>query len=602
MKDKYKTKEQLLDELVELRERITGLEALQTENKGAKEESEEKFRKISDTATDAIIMIDDEGKISYWNNAAKKIFGYTNQEAIGEKVQLIIPEKYHEAHKKGFNKFKTIGQGVVIGKTLELIALKKDRIEFPIELSLSAVKIKEKWNAIGIIRDITNRKQAEEKIKRDHDIQSAINSILHISLEPLSLEKQLEQILDLILSIPWLSLQSKGCIYLVENEPQLLVMKVQRELPDSLLTNCAKIPFGKCLCGLAASTRHLIFADRVDDRHEICYQNMPPHGHYCAPILSGDQVLGVINMYVKEGYKRNEVEEEFLSSVAQTLSGIIRHKQSEKLIQESEERLRLVIQNMPVMMNAFDENWNIIACNDECERVTGYRADEIIGNPKAIELLYPDTHYRKSMMKKWIGRGSDYYNWEWNITCKDGTIKTVAWSNISERFPVPGWTTWGIGVDVTELKKVIVTLQKRELELEESNAALRVLLRKREEDKKEFEENILSNVKRQIIPYLEKLKRCHLNTNQKNYVFILDSYIRDIVSPFIRELSSKYLDFTPMEISVSGLIKEGKTTKEIAEMLNLSENTILFHRKNIRRKLRLKNEKINLRSYLQTIK
>lgn len=157
----------MLFELVELRERITGLEALQTEHKRAKEglrESEEKFRKISDTANDAIIMVDNEGNIFYWNKAAEKIFGYMHQEAIGERIQLIIPERYREAHEKGFNEFKTTGQGVVIGKTIELAALKKDRTEFPIELSLSAVKLKGKWNAIGIIRDITMRKHAEEKI------------------------------------------------------------------------------------------------------------------------------------------------------------------------------------------------------------------------------------------------------------------------------------------------------------------------------------------------------------------------------------------------------------------------------------------------------
>ena len=129
-------------------------------------------------------------------------------------------------------------------------------------------------------------------------------------------------------------------------------------------------------------------------------------------------------------------------------------------LRQSEERLRLVIQNMPVMMGAFDADWNVIAWNRECERVTGYSADEIVGNPKALELLCPDTAYRERMMAEWIERGDDYRNWEWEITCQDGSVKTVAWSNISKLFPIPGWATWGIGVDVTERKRAEEKLRK----------------------------------------------------------------------------------------------------------------------------------------------
>lgn len=136
--------------------------------------------------------------------------------------------------------------------------------------------------------------------------------------------------------------------------------------------------------------------------------------------------------------------------------------------------------------------------------------------------------------------------------------------------------------------------------LEEANTALKVLLKQREEDKRELEENILSNVKNLILPHLEKLKKMRLNENQITCIDLIESSIRDITSPFIKELSSKYLGLTHTEIRVASLIKEGKTTKEIAELLCLSEDAISFYRKNIRSKLGLKNKKINLNSYLQT--
>jgi K+-sensing histidine kinase KdpD len=193
--------------------------------------------------------------------------------------------------------------------------------------------------AISNARKYQKIKRAEEKIKQDYYIQSTISAILHISLKPISIEEQLERILDLILSTPLLVLQAKGCIYLVENDPNVLVMKAHRQLSESLLTICAEVPFGRCLCGLAASTRKIVFADCVDGRHEIRYQGILPHGHYCVPIRSDDRVLGVICMYISEGHKRHKREGDFLSAVADTLAGIIERKRIESEKRELQEQL-----------------------------------------------------------------------------------------------------------------------------------------------------------------------------------------------------------------------------------------------------------------------
>jgi PAS domain S-box-containing protein len=132
---------------------------------------------------------------------------------------------------------------------------------------------------------------------------------------------------------------------------------------------------------------------------------------------------------------------------------ITERKQAEEAVRQSEERLRLVLQNMPVMMDAFDANWNIIIWNRECERVTGYSAEEIVGNPLAMELLYPNPEYRQQMMAAWAERGNDYRDWEWELTCKDGSVKIVSWSNISQEFPISGWAGWGVGVDISDRKQ-----------------------------------------------------------------------------------------------------------------------------------------------------
>jgi PAS domain S-box-containing protein len=142
-------------------------------------------------------------------------------------------------------------------------------------------------------------------------------------------------------------------------------------------------------------------------------------------------------------------------------------KQAEEALQQSEERLRSVVQNMPVMMDAFDADFNILLWNRECEQVTGYNAQEMIGNPRALDLLYPNPDYRQQMISAWSQRGDDYRDWEWDITCKDGSIKTIAWSNISKRFPIPGWLSWGIGIDVTARKRAQAEIKQLNASLEE---------------------------------------------------------------------------------------------------------------------------------------
>lgn len=129
-------------------------------------ESEEKFRAISSTAVDAILVMDNEGKISYWNPAAEKMFGYASNEAIGSELHLLLaPCRYHDAYKKGFSMFKKSGKGPAIGNISEFLAIRKDGTEFPIEVSTSAIQIKNNWQSVGIVRDITDRKRAEHALQ-----------------------------------------------------------------------------------------------------------------------------------------------------------------------------------------------------------------------------------------------------------------------------------------------------------------------------------------------------------------------------------------------------------------------------------------------------
>jgi PAS domain S-box-containing protein len=178
-------------------------------------------------------------------------------------------------------------------------------------------------------QEIVERQRAEEQIRKSYQFETTISAVLKTALEPLSLDEQLARILDLILAVPLLSLRKKGCIFLVEDEPGVLVMKAQQGLTEEAASACARIPLGKCLCGKAAGIAGPMFADQLAECHQ-CHGSMFPHGHYCMPIMSGDKLLGVLNLQLKERHRRDQHEEGFLSSIAATLAGIIERKKAEQ--------------------------------------------------------------------------------------------------------------------------------------------------------------------------------------------------------------------------------------------------------------------------------
>src|SRR5580658_5553 len=144
-----------------------------TDRKRAEKEaqwSEARLRGITDSAQDAIIMMDPQGIISFWNPAAESILGYGAEEAIGKHLHtLLTPERYLAAHRAAYPEFLRTGRGNAIGKTVELAARRKDGREIAIDLSLSGVSLGGKWHAVGILRDITDRKQAEEALRSSEE-------------------------------------------------------------------------------------------------------------------------------------------------------------------------------------------------------------------------------------------------------------------------------------------------------------------------------------------------------------------------------------------------------------------------------------------------
>ncbi len=162
--------------------------------------------------------------------------------------------------------------------------------------------------------------------------------------------------------------------------------------------------------------------------------------------------------------------------------------------------------------------------------------------------------------------------------------------------------------EITELKLAEEKLrqsreriEEQKQSLEEVNIALKVLLKQRDADKLELEQKVLSNVKELVFPYVEKLKKAPLKPREKTLVEIVDTHLQDIISPLLQRLSNANILLTPQEMQVAALVKDGKTSKEIAEILIISEATANFHRKNLRIKFGLRNSPTNLRAHLMSL-
>ncbi len=188
--------------------------------------------------------------------------------------------------------------------------------------------------------------------------------------------------------------------------------------------------------------------------------------------------------------------------------------------------------------------------------------------------------------------------WRWVHAISTGGANKKGWN----------WYVNGILIDITERKVSEAALKSKEKELEtkarkleDINTALNVLLEKRKVDQIELEEKIILNIESLIKPYLDKLRQGSLDERKKNIVKIIQTNLDEIISPFTRHLSSIHYKLTPKEIQIANFIRQGITNKEIAEILFLSVKTVEFHRDNIRKKLGIKNKKINLTSYLVSI-
>jgi PAS domain S-box-containing protein len=288
---------------------------------------------------------------------------------------------------------------------------------------------------------------------------------------------------------------------------------------------------------------------------------------------------------------------------------------AESALQTNEETLRVLLNSTHDLALLVSKDGTVLAANSIAAERYGKTLEEFIGT-NIYPLMPPEViELRKSQAEEVLKTRQPVHYTEKNagnyfdcnlfpILDKEGSVQsfTVFVRDITEQQQYH-IAQQNIRQELEQrVKKRTGELEKKAKNLEEVNTALKVLLKRLDEDKNVLEEKVLFNTQQLIEPYLEKLKKGRLTDTQKNLLDILESNLNDIVSPFARSFSNSFMKLTPTEIQVANLIRQGKTTKDIANLMNLSIKTIAFHRENIRTKIGIKNKKINLRTYLLSSK
>jgi len=384
--------------------------------------NEEKLRQIVENSTNIFYTHTIEHELTYISPQIEALLGYNAREAMIRWTELASD---HPVNKKGYA--RTV-KAIVTGQVqppyeLELVHKNGRKVWVAVH-EAPVVKNGKTVSMVGSLTDITERKQAEQALQES--------------------EERMRRYIDAIDSI-------RIGLFIVDPDYNV------RYMNNTMIRWFGNQTGKTCYRSVAKSDAPCPFCQLktvIEYGEKVTYQ----------PTIADGRTFWISAAPIKN--------RDGLVSKMEVIQDITKRKQAEQALQVSEQRLRNIIENMPVMMDAFDDKGVIIAWNRECEHVTGFSKKEIIDNPDAAKLLYPDEKYQTYLLDKIAEYGNKFRNLEWDITCKDGIKKTILWSNISETHPIPGWYAWAVGIDISKQKKKEQEIRKLSKVVETSSHAV----------------------------------------------------------------------------------------------------------------------------------
>jgi PAS domain S-box-containing protein len=518
-------------------------------------ESEIKYRTLFDSANDGIFLLEKHTIIDC-NQKFLTIFGSTKEQIIGQTPYRFSPA-FQPDGRNSTEKAIEKGRAAISGapQFFEWKHCRYDGTPFDAEVSLNRIEIDNAFILQAIIRDISERKEVEKRLTSSEEKYRSL------------FENAIEGIFQ--------TTPAGECL---TANPALARMH-EYDSPEDFVREYSGP--GKTLAEIYVNPA---------DRHmwtSLCDEKGLIEGFEAQVYRKNGTRLWVsLNARaVKDGYG-NTIRYDG------TMEDITLRKEMENALRTSEERYRTFIDSTSDAVFLKDERLRYVIVNRLLRAFFGLDEGEIIGKTDFELRSRDDAEMAKHGDTKSL-KSSSIVVTEETVGDRIYEIRRFAVNLGEDKRGVGGFVR-----DVTKRKKAEEELKTKTLNLEEVNAALRVLLRQRDQDKNEMEEKILNNVKKLVLPYIERLNAKRLDDETKTYLNILETNLRNITSPFVQKISTTYSEFTPTEIRVANLIREGKTIKEIAGIFGVSENAVNHHRQNVRNKLGINKQKTNLRTYL----
>ncbi|MBF0140390.1 MAG: diguanylate cyclase [Magnetococcales bacterium] len=299
-------------------------------------------RLILDAAGEGIFGLDLDGKTRFINQAGAKILGWNQEELLGKPMHDTIHGKRKDGSPNPIEECPicaTLKDGMT-RHSGDDVFWRKDGTFFSVRFTSTPLcEAGQVRGTVAVFQDITQLKLLEKNEIQSQASRIAISALLETSLEPLSLDRQLDVALEIVMTVPWLSIERKGSIFIVDETNGDLILRASKGLAPPLLALCARLSMGQCLCGQAAKTRKTIFSNKLDENHTVRFAGIHNHGHYCVPIIFQKRLQGILNCYIPADLPYSPEEEAFLMTIANTLAGIIERRKLEKKLEEVHQQL-----------------------------------------------------------------------------------------------------------------------------------------------------------------------------------------------------------------------------------------------------------------------
>jgi len=527
-------------------------------------ESENKYHTIFENTGTATLIVEDDTTISLANKEVEHLFHYTRDELEGKKSWKDFKLQEDMEQLMEYHRLRRVNPEAA-PKNYEMKVI--DRFGSPRDVYVTVAMIPGTRKSVVSRLDITHHKNMERALAKSEALYRNLFENASIGMFQTS--------------------HDGGFLRCNKAFAEMLGYESPEEVVSSVINTAANLH-------TTTENRELILS-ALEER-EWFYGEIP-HIRKDGSIMTGKMAI-----------RRRLNPDGTIAYLEGIAEDITEKKKAEEKLKKYAEEITDLYENAPCGYHSLAEDGTYLRVNRTELSWLGYSREEVIGRMKFSDLL--PTEEKALFLTKF----SDFKRRGWardhayTVIRKDGNrlpvlINATVVSDENGRYLM----SRGSLFDNSDRKHAEEALLEREKELrvkaqnlQEVNTTLKVLLDTIEKGTEELKERVTTNIREQVLPYLEQLKKTPLDDAQKGFVQIAESRLDEIASPFVKTLTSRYLNLTKKEIQIATLIKDGKTTKEIAEILDSKKRAVDFHRENIRKKLGLKNKKSNLQILLRS--